>query len=353
MSRLVILDPDIILVKEPEGYQFGKQVGHNEGGDEKDIKLISLAPVAPVPKLKDPINPIPDKDVLHWGISPEEIVERQVQDQFCQNIRNRITKEGPKAVYPYYMEGELLMRYVEDNKQRFEAIVIPKDLSTVVLKLVHDDLGHNGSTRTYMILRRNYYWKGLRPDVIRYVKRCTVCRKHNSASPKYNKGTFQAPGAPMDFISMDLIGEFHPPSSQGNKYRLTVICMLSGWTWCIPILDKTAPIVVGAYLKHIHHVFGPSRKILSDNGTEFNNKLFETVTKELGVEHKIYSPPYRPQSNGRIEGFHAFLKTCLAKHVSSNVEWDEVCTLATAAYNFLPNEHSRESPFFIMFGRDP
>ena len=157
----------------------------------------------------------------------------------------------------------------------------------------------------------------------------------------------------MDFISMDLIGEFHPPSTHGNKYALTVICMLSGWTWCIPILDKTAPVVIQAYLKHVHHVFGPSRKILSDNGTEFSNKLFETVAKELGVEHKIYSPPYRPQSNGRIEGFHAFLKTCLAKHVSPSVEWDEVCTLATAAYNFLPNEHSRESPFFIMFGRDP
>ena len=71
------------------------------------------------------------------------------------------------------------------------------------------------------------------------------------------------------------------------------------------------------------------------------------------MEHKIYSPPYWPQSNGRIEGFHAFLKTCLAKHVSPSVEWDEVCTLATAAYNFLPNEHSRESPFFIMFGHDP
>ena len=105
------------------------------------------------------------------------------------------------------------------------------------------------------------------------------------------------------------------------------------------------------YLKHVHHVFGPSRKILSDNGTEFSNKLFETVAKELGVELKIYSPPYRPQSNGRIEGLHAFLKTCLAKHVSPSVEWDEVCTLAMAAYNFLPNEHSRESPFFII--RDP
>ena len=157
----------------------------------------------------------------------------------------------------------------------------------------------------------------------------------------------------MDFISMDLIGEFQPPSSHGNKYALTVISMLSGWTWCIPIPDKTTSVVVTAYLKHVCHVFGPSRRILSDNGTEFSNKLFETVARELGVEHKIYSPPYRPQSNGRIEGFHAFLKTCIAKHVSPNVEWDEVCTLVTAAYNFLPNEHSWESPFFIMFGRDP
>ena len=251
------------------------------------------------------------------------------------------------------MEEELLIHYVEDNKQKFEVIVIPRDLSQVVLKLAHYDLGHNGSARTYMIVRRNCFWKGLKPDVVHYVKRGTVCRKYNSASPKYNKGTFQAPGAPMHFISMDLIGEFHPHSTWGNKYALTVICMLSGWTWCILIPDKTATVVIQAYLKHVHHVFRPSRKILSDNGTEFSNRLFETVAKELGVEHKIYSPPYRPQSNGRIEGFHAFLKTCLAKHVSPNVEWDEVCTLVTAAYNFLPNEHSRESPFFIMFGRDP
>ena len=63
------------------------------------------------------------------------------------------------------------MRYVEDNKQRFEVIVIPRDLSKVVLKLAHDDLGHNGSARIYMIVRRNYYWRGLRPDVVHYVKR--------------------------------------------------------------------------------------------------------------------------------------------------------------------------------------
>ena len=149
MSRLVTLNPDIMLTKEPNGYQFGKQIGSQATPANEDIQLISLAPVAPVPKTGDPI---PDKDILQWGISPEEIIQRQINNKFCQNIRDRILKEGPKAVYPYYMEGELLMCYIEDNKQKFEVIVIPSDLSSIVLKLAHDDLGHNGSARTYMIL---------------------------------------------------------------------------------------------------------------------------------------------------------------------------------------------------------
>ena len=82
-------------------------------------------------------------------------------------------------------------------------------------------------------------------------------------------------------------------------------------------------------------------------------KLMEEVSKELGVEHKIYSPPYRPQSNGRVESFHYFLKACTAKHIASELEWNDIVPLACAAYNFLPNEHLRESPFFLKFGRDP
>ena len=34
---------------------------------------------------------------------------------------------------------------------------------------------------------------------------------------KYVQGQFKVPTTPMEFISMDLIGEFHPPSSKGHK----------------------------------------------------------------------------------------------------------------------------------------
>ena len=87
----------------------------------------------------------------------------------------------------------------------------------------------------------------------------------------------------MDFICIDLIGEFHPPTSCGHHHALTVVCMLTGFTWCIPLKTKTAEE-------------GGSVKILKDNGTEFKNKLFREVVTKLGMEFSIHSPPYRQQS---------------------------------------------------------
>ena len=140
---------------------------------------------------------------------------------------------------------------------------------------------------------------------------------------------------------MDLIGELHPPSSKGYKYTLTVICMLSGYVFCVLLYTKTAEKVIQAYIDKFYAKFGGSFKILSGNGTEFKNKLFEQIAKELGVKYKKYTAPYHQASNGPIEGFHAFLKACIAKHVSQQLEWDAVIPLACAAYNFLPNEHTR------------
>ena len=54
---------------------------------------------------------------------------------------------------------------------------------------------------------------------------------HNKQVVKYNKLNFKPQPAPMKFISMVLIGEFYPPSKQGNRYALTVVCMHTGYTF--------------------------------------------------------------------------------------------------------------------------
>ena len=150
---------------------------------------------------------------------------------------------------------------------------------------------------------------------------------------------------------MDLIGEFHPASSKGNRFTLTAVCMLTGFTFCIPLKCKCTEDVIKAYIDHICCTFGPSRKILTDNGTKFKNKLWTEVFKKLRIEQK-FTPIYSPQCNGRIKGFHKFLKAMIAKQLETHVEWDDLVWKATAAYNFFPTVSSGMAPFFLMFGHE-
>ena len=99
--------------------------------------------------------------------------------------------------------------------------------------------------------------------------------------------------------------------------------------------------VMKAYTDNICCVFGPSKKILTDNGTEFKNKLWTDVFKRI----------YSLQCNGRNKGFHKFLKATIGKQLQKGLEWDDIIPKATSAYNFFPTQSSKEAPFFLMFGR--
>ena len=130
---------------------------------------------------------------------------------------------------------------------------------------------------------------------------------------------------------MDLIGEFHPPTSHGHRYTLTAVCMLTGVTWCVPLKTKTAEEVAKAYMDHIYCNFGGSIKILTDNRKEFKNKLFKEVVSKLGTEFSIHSPPYRPQSNGKIEGFHSVSANILITDWSgmNSHQWQQHVTISS------------------------
>ena len=117
----------------------------------------------------------------------------------------------------------------------------------------------------------------MKKSVYQHCTNCQVCAKHNIKTQQLKNQHFSSPPQPMEFIAMDLIGEFHPASSKGNRFTLTAVCILTGFTFCIPLKSKRAEDVIRAYIDHICCTFGPSRKILTDNGTEFKNKLWTEV----------------------------------------------------------------------------
>ena len=295
-------------------------------------------------------NPKNSELSVELPLEDDKFISLQENDLEIQELHDKV-KAGMYSDF-YLVKNNVLFRSIVDNGHKLKARVIPESLVDVLLHLGHNQSGHNGYHRTYAAIKHLYFWKGMRVQILRYFKSCKVCAVQKVQKTKFEKQIFDPGVQPMEFVSMDLIGEFHPPSSKGNRYALTVVCMLTGYTFCIPLRNKSAEEIVTAWRNHIAFLFGVCRKLLMDNGTKFKNDLFSRVSEQRGFERKIYSPPYRLQSNGGIEGFHKFLKSCLANHISRHRGWDNVVPLARASYNWLPNQHSKESPFFVMFGRD-
>ena len=112
-----------------------------------------------------------------------------------------------------------------DGNNTYETTVIPRSIIPQVLQMGHDELGHNGTHRTYILLKRLYYWKGLKPSIEKHIKRwkcrflilfatnyevhnikrCYQCQRRNKQVVKYAKLHFDVATFPMQFISMDLI----------------------------------------------------------------------------------------------------------------------------------------------------
>ena len=125
---------------------------------------------------------------------------------------------------------------------------------------------------------------------------------------------------PHQIVEMDIVGPL-PRSRSGHNYLLTFIDHLTGWADAFPISHKTGSKVANVLPQCYLPQYGLPEVILSDNGLEFCNAEVHGLLRQYGIKHKK-STIYHPQSNGRVERYHRFLKSILRKFTcSSGSSW--------------------------------
>ena len=223
ISWLIDVNPQI-QESEPEGYEFGYYTFDT-------LPAVEVSNVEVTQDTLENNKGDSDEKLIRLPLNKDILFELQQKDAFCINILAQIEKGNIIKGQVYKIQNKLLKRYMTDGDKTYETIVLPRALTSQILKMAHDDLGHNGTHRTYMLLKRLYYWKGLKPSVTKHIQRCYQCQRRNKQVVKYATLHFDVASFPMQFISMDLIGEFHPPTSKGKRctdsylyaYRLCVL----------------------------------------------------------------------------------------------------------------------------------
>ena len=149
-------------------------------------------------------------------------------------LGNSNRKSSKEICTVIFIKKGVLYRSMVDNGHKFEAAMVPEDLIGMVLHLGHISLDIMDTKELMPQSSMSTIGKGWENMHWFIVKNCPTCAKQKVQKTQFEKQIFEPGVQPMEFVCIDLIGEFYPPSSKGNRYTLTAVCMLTGFTFCIP-----------------------------------------------------------------------------------------------------------------------
>ena len=278
----------------------------------------------------------------------------QAEDKHCKRIKSLL--QDPNSTLPdrnsYCYKNELLCYKTLDMGKEYTAVVVPKELIPTVLKEMHDKLGHFGIGKTYSLIKRYYFWPKMIKNISQYVDSCSLCRREKLRTDKYQLQTTEIPEQPFVKVGIDLIVELDV-SHSGNKNILVVVDHLTGFPIAVPIPNKEASTVVEAFYEKVILEHTAPSIVLSDNGKEFANDTMAHLCEAFNIKH-TFTSPYMPQANGKTENFNQFLKASIRKLCQDDKQgWDQVLGQILMAYRCCPHTSTGESPFFLVYNRDP
>ncbi|XP_055999552.1 uncharacterized protein K02A2.6-like [Ostrea edulis] len=151
---------------------------------------------------------------------------------------------------------------------------------------------------------------------------------------------------------MDILGELHVPTTEkGNRYILVISDYFTKWTEAIAMPNIEAKTVAEIFVTEVVTRFGIPTTLHSDQGAQFESKLFTEMCKLLHIK-KTHTNPYHPQSDGMVE-FNKTLATMLSSYVNEHhKDWDEYLPFVMMPYRSVEHETTGCSHDYLILGRE-
>ena len=210
--------------------------------------------------------------------------------------------------------------------------------------------GHLGDRKVYSELQRHYWWPRMWSDINHWNKSCLTCATYGRGQSVHAPLTPIPVSGPFDTVVIHVIK--FPHSIEGNQYAVVFMDYLTKWPEVFTVPNQTAATIARLLVEEIVSRHGIPTEILSDRGKAFLSSLMKEIVKLLGIQ-QTNTTAYHLQMDGLVERFNRTLTTMLAKTTKNGCNWDKHLPYVLFAYRASKQQSTQESPFFLLYGRDP
>ena len=293
------------------------------------------------------------------NFSAEELSAAQRRDSLWKSVVYAL-ESGDESMLPtlpvpfsqFLLDNGLLCRTVTLGDDAVKQLVIPPTEVETALKLVHDmpQAGHPGRDRTLAAARRRYYWPTMRVDIEKYVAQCPSCAQVKGSTRTAPILEYPLPDAPFHTVGIDLLQL--PRSHQGSAYVLVCVDHFSRFVVLIPLPNKAPQTVAHGLVSQFICPYTTPHILLSDNGSEFNNKILHRICQEFHIK-QTFIVAHHPASNGLVERTNKKILDVL-RHFAGDYHdsWEDWLPHVAACINSSLCSSTGKAPFFAIYGYD-
>ncbi|RWS20794.1 integrase core domain protein-like protein, partial [Leptotrombidium deliense] len=156
----------------------------------------------------------------------------------------------------------------------------------------------------------------------------------------------------FESVGIDILGPL-PKSYQQNEYVIVLTDYGSRFVEAKAIRSANAETVAKFIMENVILRHGTPKELLSDQGVQFRSELVKALLKQLSV-HQKQTTAYHPQCNGLTERFNKTICDILSHFIDENHKtWDVLLPYAVFAFNTSQQETTKETPFKLVYARDP
>lgn len=247
---------------------YSRNIDGKEAKIESSKLIIPSINKALIASLKVEVNKVEKCEIQLDQILAKNLKNLEKLQKEDTHIADLIKKYQNDPNQNMYKIHENVLFHKTEQEENWR-IVVPISLRDLLVKTIHEKLGHTGTYKTFRYINTHFYWRNMREFIKKCLQTCDLCQGVKVLNYSM-QGEYQRVAAkkPNELVTIDFYGPL-PKSTAGIQFLLVAIDAFSKYVRLYPMKRATTKVALNKMINDYFIKVGKPEKLLSDHGTQF------------------------------------------------------------------------------------